>query len=150
MLQYNIYNGEEKMGRKRFEINTPEDSKNFYNYLCNHIETIRSEFYESNDTRYDDNFENHLLVIFEDANEIAFDDPEHRGIQTDFLYLLTKDRINKIRTTIRMKRMQRQKEKKQLTISNKVHSKLKMYAEEHNQTFSDAIEHLLDSCYEKQ
>lgn len=135
------------MGRRKFKIDTAMDSMNMHHYLCAHEQTIKNEFYESSDVDFDDNFEDLLLVLHDIANEEEYADSMFRSLQTELLYLLCRERINKIRTTLRAKRSSGHKSKKQLTIDSSVYQELKKYSEEHDLTLSNAIKSLLDNYY---
>ena len=149
MLQYNINKGVIDMGREKFKIVTDMDSMYMHIYLHTHEQTIRNEFYELNDVSYDNYFDSllNILIDIDMANEESYADSMYRSMQTNFLYLLAKERINKIRATIRAKRMFDRKSKKQLTIDIDVHAKLKKYARKNNHTLSGAIKYLLDNYH---
>ncbi len=135
------------MGREKFRITTAFDSEIMHLYLRSHKEVIRNEFSNSKDMGTDDhkNLIDCLDIYTELNDKSIYNVDVYRSAQTTFLYRLSEQRRNKIRTTIRSRRMSSHNDKKQLTINIDVHTKLKKYAKEHNQTLSEAIKCLLDN-----
>lgn len=138
------------MGREKFKIVTDMDSKYMHDYLSTNEQIIRNEFYESKNVNDRSHFEDLLevLINMDKDHEEVYSDSMFKSIQTTFLYLLSEERRNKIRTTIRVKRMLEQKDKKQLTIDSATHEGLKKFADDHSTTLSDAIKYLLENYYD--
>ena len=131
------------MARPKFKITTKEEIGILRTYADRNLSKILDDFYRLD---FKEGAKARFVIneLRDKINNLNISKDQDFDLHNKFLYSMTADRINKIKITMRAKKLRAKKiRKKQMTIDYAVHTNLWLYAEKRHLTLSQAINELL-------